>query len=360
MGESDLHSDLSTFSDRPIVVMGAGGLGQKTVIGLRALGLEPAAFCDNNSALWDKSVQGLRVLSPTDAACSYGDDHLFVISIWHPSKAGMRPVVKQLAELGCRHIKAFAEIFLKRPETFLPHGIFEDAETWAQDREQIQAASQLFEGADRQEFLAQIRLRLEGDFSALNPPVPGMQYFPEDVVRLRDDEYFVECGAYNGDTLSDFLTASGGQFYKYLGCEPDPVSFAALKASTEDPRIDARQLAVGSVRGNVFFHASGTEGSKVHPDADMSVECVPLDELLVHENPTYIKMDVEGFEPEALLGAREVIQRCKPKLAICVYHQTRHLWELPLLMKQLQPQSKLHLRPHLADGWDLVCYSIPE
>ena len=341
------------------ILMGAGALGRKCLKGLRLLGREAVCFCDNNPALWGQSVEGLPVLSPSAAAERFADDHLFLICIWHPGKTGIKQLQRQLQQLGCRHIAPFSELFLEHPTLFLPHGLFDDPATLAQHRHRIDTAHELFEGPDKEEFDAQIRLRAEGHFAGLNDPVTGLQYFPDDLIQLHDSEYFVDCGAYNGDTLGDFLASSEGRFSKYVACEPDPANFTALQSKISDTRVTAHPVAVGHTRSVVPFLASGTDGSLIQSGAVTAVDCVPLDELLEGEQPTYIKMDVEGFEPDVLLGARETIRRCRPRLAVCLYHHGPHLWELPLLMKELQPESRLFIRPHLADGWDLVCYSIP-
>jgi hypothetical protein len=68
-------------------------------------------------------------------------------------------------------------------------------------------------------------------------------------------------------------------------------------------------------------------------------------------------MDIEGCELDALAGARECIRRCRPKLALCVYHRPDHLWRIPLAMHELLPDSRLTMRSYLEDGLETVCYS---
>ncbi len=83
-----------------------------------------------------------------------------------------------------------------------------------------------------------------------------------------------------------------------------------------------------------------------------------LDEILAEGQPTYIKMDTEGSEIDALQGAARTIARTRPTLAVCVYHQQNHSVEIPLLIGSLADRYALYLRPQL-EGWDLVCYAIP-
>lgn len=88
------------------------------------------------------------------------------------------------------------------------------------------------------------------------------------------------------------------------------------------------------------------------------VDCFALDEVLVERDPTFIKMDIEGSECDALLGARRVIEKSAPILAISAYHKQDDLWRVPLLMRSLRPDYQLYLRPH-DEVFELVCYAVP-
>jgi hypothetical protein len=92
----------------------------------------------------------------------------------------------------------------------------------------------------------------------------------------------------------------------------------------------------------------------------MVVDLVCLDEALSGVEPTYIKMDIEGAELDALTGARGIIERYTPVLAICSYHLQNHLWKVPLLIRSFSDKYEFLLRPHFLEGWDLVTYAIPK
>ena len=91
-----------------------------------------------------------------------------------------------------------------------------------------------------------------------------------------------------------------------------------------------------------------------------SVECVTLDQALRDVTPTILKFDIEGAELDALAGAREVIARSRPVLAVSCYHQQSHLWEIPLELARTCHDYQFFLRPHGVEGWDLLCYAVPQ
>ena len=59
-----------------------------------------------------------------------------------------------------------------------------------------------------------------------------------------------------------------------------------------------------------------------------------------------------------LHGAKRVIERCRPRLAICVYHRPQDLWEMPLLVHGFDLSYDIYLRSHGHYDFDLVMYAI--
>ncbi len=341
-----------------VVIFGAGGLGRKIASVLRNLGYPPLAFCDNNPALWGTQVEGIPVLSVPNAVSSFSHA-LFVIAIWHPSKTeGLRHHTSTLRSLGCKEVTGFIPLFWRYPEYFLPNMFWELPEKLSVQLSFINAARDLLDKHGQEEFDRQLHFHLSGDATALHDPVPGLQYFPEDIVQLSPDEVFVDCGAYNGDTVSDFYQASGGRFRRLLAFEPDERNFRKLATSVTDDRVVLKCTAVGAKRETARMQSSGASSS-ISESGDLQIECATLDELLADENPSFIKMDIEGSEVDALVGATKTLRRCRPNLAICVYHRPDDLWRIPLLLNELLPGSLLTMRSHMLDGFDTVCYCFP-
>jgi hypothetical protein len=124
-------------------------------------------------------------------------------------------------------------------------------------------------------------------------------------------------------------------------------------------KIEAFNVAIGAERGITRFNATGMADASIVASGSLSVQCSPLDELLLSYAPTFIKMDIEGAEPEALSGASQLIKRYRPILAVCVYHKQNHLWRVPLLIQSLSSDYEFFLRSHEVEGWESVCYAVP-
>jgi methyltransferase, FkbM family len=350
------------FGDR-LVLYAAGALGRRTLAGLRKVGIEPLAFCDNNTRIHGTLRDGVEVLSPEEAARRYGDNAVFIVTVWQSTPGDrFQDRIRHLQSLGCQTVTSFGPLYWRFPQLFLPfypadlpHHVHEQA---AAVRE---AGSLWADEQSRTEYLAQLRWRLLMDFD-MEDAAPEPIYFPDDIYSLTQNETFVDCGAYNGDTLKEFLARTGGAYAKIFAYEPDPANFADLCtyiAGTPRPeRIHAEPYCVGARSGEVAFTALGTDNS-VTGVGNQTMRCIALDETLQAEAPTLIKMDIEGYELEALEGLRATIGKHHPKLAISAYHIQDHLWKIPLLIRSFYPGYRLYLRAHSRDFYDLVCYAVP-
>jgi FkbM family methyltransferase len=338
----------------PTIIFGAGNLGRRV-----AKLLHPVLFCDNNPASWSKDCEGVLVESPKTAVERY-PHATFVVAIWHPSRTEkMMDRIDQLKSLGVKteNIISFPALFNDHGNFLLPHMFWERADYYTARREEIRSARALMDAEGREEFDRQMRLRL-GDVSAQLID-SGIQYFPKDLFRLGENEVFIDCGAFDGDTVAEFRRATGDHFSHLIAFEPDPMNFAALRSAVNgDSRITLQPYAAGVRRETVRFTLSGT-GSRVSSAGTCEVQTVTLDEALQGVTPTYMKFDIEGSEPDALEGGRETIRRHRPKLAVCLYHAPDHLWSIPFRLNELLPNSRLTLRTYCADGWDCVCYCVP-
>lgn len=345
------------------VLFGAGNLGRRTLQALRSIGVEPLAFSDNNARLWNTTVEGMPVLSPEVATQRFGGDAVFIVTIWTDSH-WYTDTHAQLSKLGCTMISPPSPVYWRFPESFLPffaqdqpRKVFEEADAV------LEAQSIWSDERSRAEYVQQIRWRAVGDWNFHRPTDDS--YFPQRLFQLNRTESFLDCGAYDGCIIKAFLERCDGMFRRIIAIEPDDATFGTLETyvstlpAAVKEKIAVRKCVVGAQRGDVGFAALGTVLSHVSDHSDRSIACFPITDVVGNETITYIKMDIEGSEYDALLGARHVIQRDHPLLAVCVYHNQHDIWRIPLLIRQMVPEYRMYLRQHDADGWQTVAYAVP-
>ena len=275
-------------------------------------------------------------------------------------------VRRQLKDLGCKHVAPFAPLFWRYSDILTPnHGIDLPHRLRAFKDEILACYDILADEKSQAELSGQVQWRYWLNYDALPQPLhPAQTYFPTDLVTPAEDEVFVDCGSFEGDTLPSFLAHWNNKFKHIFAVEPDPDNRAALLSRKDAlglaDRITVIPCAVGDRTGRVSFSLTGTMASRVNEAGAFSVECRKLDDISWEFNPTYIKMDIEAAEPQALRGAAKLLQKHHPILAICTYHRSEHLWQLPSLIHSIAPDYKLFLRRYAEECWEGVCYAIPD
>ena len=353
-----------------IVLLGSGGLGGRALAGLRAYGVEPLAFADNSIARQGTTIDGVRVMSPADAAREFGANAVFVVTIWGAnSPHRFEHSRDQLRSLGCDVVVSFPQLFWKYPRATLPHYLMDLPHRLLEQKQDVRAAYDLWEDdVSRIEYVSQVRFRLLADFDGLAHPVTHPQYFPDDLFAWRSDEWILDGGAYDGDTVRTLVELHGDTFGHLHAFEPDPSNFAKLTAAVAALPPDLRvkfscsQVALASEAGTLHLDALGNASSVTSSVAATGTIAVPaetIDTLIGDAHPTFLKLDIEGAETDALRGARRTIERDGPVLAICVYHRQDHLWSIPLMLRAWRDDYAFFLRPHNEEGWDLICYAVP-
>jgi FkbM family methyltransferase len=366
-GEAVRAREQSTFDDlasplaERLVLFGAGPLGRGVLAGLRKAGVEPVAFADNNRDLWNREVAGVPVLSPSQAAEIHGQTACFVVTIYQGSS-----VRRQMESLGCRRVLPVAPLLWKYAGVFIPQCGLELPHKLREQFDSIrQCYAMLGDELSRRDLREQLIWRYWLDFQALSPPLDARDtYFPFDLLSPVPDEVFVDCGSFDGDSIRSFNHHWAGKFRHAFAFEPDPTNREALASNVGAmgiaDRVTIMPYAVGNISGPVSFECNSSAASHItNADVGSVIECRRLDDIDWPAIPTYVKMDIEGAELDAIAGAAELLNRHQPVLAVCTYHRSEHLWQIPNLIHSLAPGYQLFSRHYAEECWEGVCYAIP-
>lgn len=214
-----------------------------------------------------------------------------------------------------------------------------------------------------------LNCKITRDPECLNSVYLPEQYFPQDILRLTPDEVFVDCGAYIGDTLLAFLKYCGGDYSGIFAFEPDLENYAQLQSlvlNKQLSNVTCYPLGVWSHEDTLIFANSNTQASRIisgkpvcDSDSIISINVNSIDNLIDPSVPvSFIKMDIEGSEIPALMGASRTISQHHPKLAICAYHLSDDIFTIPELILEIDPSYKIYFRHHGLVSRELVCYAL--
>jgi FkbM family methyltransferase len=166
-----------------------------------------------------------------------------------------------------------------------------------------------------------------------------------------------DVGAFAGETLGQWIAAYGDNLKKYYGFEPNRHDYQKLIRKIEESgkrgMATAFPVGLGDQNASLNFIECG-KASRVDANGDTIVQIARLDDLKIEvSGKLCVKMDIEGFELEALRGAEETIKKYKPELAICIYHKLEDTYKIPEYIKRIVPEYKCVIR----GGSHAVCYA---
>ena len=342
---------------RRLAIVGGADEGKRLAALCRANGIEIAALADDNPAFAGHEISGVRVTKFADLAALDRDTPI-VIASHRTLKATLR-----LRDMGFRDVAPFVLLQMLAPAKFPPHAFHNGwLDDLAANRERYAAlAARLADDFSRQVLDAAIGYRLTCDAAVLEPIVEWDLYGPANLLTYGEHEVYIDGGSFDGDSIRLFIDRVGGRFDRVLAFEPDPATFERLTANFRtEPRVEPINKGLYGRTTTLRFDDAGTRASGlVAGETGIAVPVTSIDEVLGNDPVTYIKMNIEGAEQEALKGARRALARCHPKLAISAYHRAADLWQIPELVSELDPRARLYFRQHDGGVIETVLYALP-
>jgi len=272
-------------------------------------------------------------------------------------------VTRRLRSLGFKTVVPFAMLQVLAPGMFRPHMFYENLleDLWKHRSEYEALHDRLADDQSRQVLEAVVDFRRSLDPAALQTVVSEDDlYAPDGLFEFTNNEVYVDGGSFDGDTIRSFIERVHGRFDAIYGFEPDPVTFAKLKSNfSNEPRVHPIHAGLHSHAGTLRFRDDASRGAIFADDGVIEMPVTTIDDVLGERRLTYVKMNIEGAEIDALKGGSNAIRRWQPRLAISVYHRASDLWRIPQLVLELVPDYRLYLRQHDGGIIETVLYALP-
>lgn len=344
-------------TEKPIVMYGMGDGAEKILSVMEEKGIRPAEFMASDEFVRGHSFHGYRVKKLSEIEAEYADFFLVICF-----GSAIPEVMERVTRLSERYETVAPDV------PVVGGGLF-DAGYVTSHEEEIKEVRALFaDDRSREIFDALVYYRLTGDLAALR----GAETEKSEalsLLKIGTNEIYMDLGAYNGDTVEEFLRLTDKRFEKIYAVEPDRRSYSRLRRrlyALGSGVFSHYNAAVCAEDGPVTLSRRSNRGSALaegNPalkrERTETVDGRSVDSILKGGRATLIKYDVEGSEEQALRGSAQTIGKYKPRLIVSLYHRTEDLVSLPLLIRELNPSYKLYLRHHpYIPAWDTNLYCV--
>jgi len=334
----------------PCFIYGASNGGRHILTRLNDLGIPVAGFVDSSSNKWGMQFCGLLVSDPSSLKC---EDVVVIGSMYEVE------IAQYLNSRGVLNIIPY--------DDFIASIIMIDRDYVVKCASQYESLEALLSDAASTECL---RWLIEYGLTRRlnNTYVSSYHQYAHPLVQACPGDIVVDGGAYTGDSAASVFALTSGNCTIHA-FEPFNESYASLVAMANDPRFYNRLIphraALGHTDGTGFLHVDS-----LHPQQSVittqpggiEIQVTTIDKHF-GDGPIYpdlIKLDVEGFEVDALLGAQKTIISCAPKLQIAIYHMPDHLWSIPLMLHEWVPSYQFYIGHHHCAYVDTVLYAVSQ
>lgn len=331
-------------SEKPIVLYGMGDGADKILSIFETKGIKCADIFASDEFVRGHSFHGVRVKKLSEIEELYGE--VTVVLAFATSRDEMIERIFKIAE---KHTVLapdvpVAGITLFTKEFFMLH-----------KKEFEKAYSLLIDDESRATYERIINFKIGGDIALLKPFFEKQRVYSE--LLNFEGETIVDLGAYDGDTVREFITADKN-YKKIFALEPDPKNFKKLVRNTEGVR-DVIPLNFGAWnKAQTGFFSSESSRNSAMSVKGKEVRLVSVDEV-IKEPVSVLKMDIEGSELKAIEGAAQTIKECKPKLYICAYHRSEDMFALPLKIHEICPDYRFYFAHHkYIPAWESNFYAV--
>ncbi len=333
---------------RPIFIYGMGDGALKIMSVFKSKGILLSGIFASDDFVRGHSFEGYRVhkLSEIEEMVS---DFVVVLAF----AAGYQEIVDKIYNIASKHTLYVPDVPVTGTGLFTYEYCLEN-----QDKIQ-QVYDSLADDYSRKVYANIINFKISGKIEYLSAVTTAKAEIYKKIIKPGLNEVYVDLGAYNGDTIREVMEFTRGKYSAVYALEPDRKNFKKLAKFIDGMKhVYAYNAAAWCIDTQLPFSSKAGRQSSISATAETLVEARSVDSVLAGKPATIIKMDVEGFEREAIWGASQTISHYAPRLMVSLYHRNEDIFELPLLIKKLNPAYKLYIRHQLyIPAWETNLYT---
>ncbi len=323
--------DTLKSSTKPLILYGMGLGAEKIIAELEQRGLKADDIFASDEFVRGHSFKGYKVLKYNEVCEKYKDFNIVLCFASH-----IDSVIEHIEKINKEHTVFAPDVPVAGGGLFTREYIQEN------ESEFDEVYSRLADSESKRVYLDILSFKVSGKIEYLLRSFCEKDRVYSEILKLGDGEEIIDLGAYDGDTIREFTSATNGKYKHITALEPDAKSYKKLLKNTDGMKnLTTLNMGVWSKKDTLIFSADAGRNSKLS-SSGTSVEVTDIDSLNIPA--TFIKMDIEGSEMRALEGMESTVKTYLPKLYICAYHRNEDLFALPLKVWELDERYKIYFR----------------
>lgn len=340
-------------TELPVVLYGMGNGADMIADILEEAGIKIRAVFASDGFVRGHSFRGFPVLTLNETQELLGD--FVVVMTFAVHDEAMLAHVRQIAK---------QHTLISPTVPIAGKGLFTLDYIKEHDEDFERAFACLADEKSKEVFLDVLRYKISGDVSYLFSCQSDKEEVYESILKLSQNEVIADLGAYDGDTVREFLSYTGGKYQEIFAFEPDEKNFKKLERKTAHlENMHRFQLGAWDKKETLYFAKKGGRNSKKSSAEKEKTVPVCFDSVdnVINGEVSFIKMDIEGAEKNALDGARKTIAKYRPKLYVCAYHRNEDFFALTDKILEICPDYKIYLRHHpYIPAWETNIYAVAQ
>ena len=334
---------------RPIYIYGMGDGAMKIMSVFRRMNIPVAGIFASDEFVRGHYFEGFLVRKLSEIEEMHKD---FVIVL--AFGAGYQELIDKIHNMAKRHTFYVPDV------PVIGTGLFTYEYCMQNARKIREVYDSLADDFSRQVYANIINFKISGKLEYLDPVTSPKSEIYRKIIRPVTTETYIDLGAYNGDTIRELMEYTKGKFSAVHAFEPDRKNFRKLaKFADGIQNLNIYNAAAWCIDTSLPFAFKSGRQSAISANSENMIDALSVDSILKKKPATIIKMDVEGFEREAIWGSAYTISHYAPKMMVALYHRNEDIFEIPLLVKMLNPKYKLYIRhqPYIP-AWETNLYAV--
>lgn len=339
-------------SGRDIVLYAAGKTCDRIYHYLMSKGIKISAVCDKNKR-GEFLDSGLEIISPQQLYQSYKHAWIVVCTFNYSVDAITELCLNNIPEKNILRATFTSNLAYFGKDEFYKNAQLYNGYKFAYERASDDISKSVV--------LDVLRKDMTGSHVLTKTStLPGeLEYFD---FEFGEKEVFVQAGCYIGDTVEAFIQFRNNNVHDTIYTfECDDENYEISKKNLQQySNVHMCKVGLWDKEEMHYFMSENNARSRMVDWAmgdETAIKVTTLDHFFEDKSelPTFIQLDIEGSEPQALLGAKDIIRKAKPKLAICVYHHQDHIYSIPKIIQDINPDYK---RFRFVQAFDSLCDTI--